>query len=319
MGGRRLGRYIAIALCLLGGATVAMNAHTLAEGLRYLRQMAAWTPEDVVPLDPDGPFGPAYPLAEGTNAERFALVERHLRRAGLEPVAIPVPESETPNLLVLFGDEGPYTLWAAHYDKSRETPSYQGASDNTAAVAVLLAAAQRLAEEPPERPVALLFSAAEERGMLGARAFVEWMVARELAVQQVIALDMLGRDGIAARPAADPGLYFWLPLAGRLVYDGRGVSPGRPYALPPATVIAPLRDVLDDELIVYRRFTACGDANVFEQAGLPATTLSSSNLYYLDCVWERDADRIELLDERNLALALGLIMRHAGLGDVTSH
>jgi hypothetical protein len=34
-------------------------------------------------------------------------------------------------------------------------------------------------------------------------------------------------------------------------------------------------------------------------------------MYYLDLVWERDADRLELLDELNLDLARRLVVDYA--------
>ena len=40
-------------------------------------------------------------------------------------------------------------------------------------------------------------------------------------------------------------------------------------------------------------------------------SLSSDDMYYLDLVWERDADRLELLDEDNLDLARRLVVDYA--------
>ena len=57
--------------------------------------------------------------------------------------------------------------------------------------------------------------------------------------------------------------------------------------------------------------STCGDANVFQEAGFPAVSLSSDNMYYPDLVWERDSDRIELLDEDSLSLARRFAGRYA--------
>jgi hypothetical protein len=287
------------------------NRRSLAEGLRYLRDMLTWRPEAVQPLAPNGPFGVCYQLVRGDNATRYRVVSETLQEIGLTPLAIPVPDEPLPNLLVRFDQGGPYTLFVAHYDKSRVTPSYQGASDNTAAVSVLLAAAWDLVIQPPARSVALLFTAAEERGLKGAHAFLAWAQANDVPIAEVMNLDMLGRNRIATRPSALPGFYFWLPLIGEIVFDGRRLRRGTPYPQPDQQMVCRFKDLMGKDLVVYQRFTAYSDSNAFQAAGLPTVSLSSDNMYYLDVVWERDADRVEWLDERNLELARRLIVGYA--------
>ena len=68
---------------------------------------------------------------------------------------------------------------------------------------------------------------------------------------------------------------------------------------------------MGQDLVIYRRFTARSDSNVFQEARLPSASLSSDDMYYLDLVWERDADRVELLDEDNLDLARRLVVDYA--------
>lgn len=290
------------------GAALVGNWRGLAEGLRYLRDLRSWRPAAVAPVRPDGPFGVCHGLAKQDNAGRLARIVAELRAAGLAPDELPVP-GELPNLLVRFPRDGPATLLVAHYDKSRETPAYQGAADNTAAVGVLLALARVLAQRPPARAVALLFSSAEERGLLGARAFQRDMGRLGLALESVVNLDMLGRGGLATRPSAPAGIYVWLPLLGLLVYDGRTLRRGQPYPPPDPALLARLDAAAPRPLLHYRRFTAYSDSVVFQAAGLPTVSLSSDDMAYLDRVWERDSDRIELLDERHLALALELLLR----------
>ena len=53
-------------------------------------------------------------------------------REGLSATLIPVPGSP-PDVLVRLGPDGPVTLFAIHYDKSRETPTYQGAEPTATA------------------------------------------------------------------------------------------------------------------------------------------------------------------------------------------
>jgi hypothetical protein len=315
--GRALGRgrrFLGLWCALLGlplAALLLANAYSLVEGLRYAWQALTWHPQTVQPLSMDGPFGSVYALVELDNAGRHAAIESHLEELGLAPIAISVADHPLPNVLVMFGRQGPCTLFVAHYDKSRETPAYQGASDNTAAVAVLLAAAADLRAQPPARCTGLLFTAAEEQGFLGARAFLAWAATQELEIHEAINLDMLGRGRLGARPSALPGFCFWLPGMGELVFDGTRLHRGEPYAPPDRALLRRLRQAADGELIAYRRFTAHSDSNVFQAAGIPAVSLSSDNMYYLNLVWERDADRVELLDERHLELARDVVVRYA--------
>jgi hypothetical protein len=303
--------FLGAALTLLLALCLGRNLRTLWEGLSYLRHKRAWGLGGVKPVDPRGAFGICHDLVHLGNAARGDAIAGCLRDLNLNPISVPIPDEPHSNVLALLHPEGPYTLFVAHYDKSRETADYQAASDNTAAVCVLLAAARDLAGHPPRRPVAFLFSAAEERGCRGARAFLSWAEARGVDVAEVINFDMIGRGKLASRPSALPGFYFWLPGLGQVVYNGRGVARGLPYPSPDPGLIYRLKAVLGDDLVTYRRFTARSDSNVFQAAGIPTVSLSSDDMYYLDLVWERDADRLELLDEHNLDLARRLVVEYA--------
>ena len=308
---RRVGVYLFVLLILVLATLIFGNLASLGEGVRYLGQMRAWDPLAARPVDPDGPFGVCYELVSLTNVGRRDFVLYRLRDLGLSPILVPIPDDPLPNVLVLFHDRGPYTLFVAHYDKSRETPTYEGASDNTAAVCVLLAALRDLSDRPPSRPVAFLFPAAEERGARGAQSFLLWAQAQGREIGEVINLDMIGRGKLATRPEARPGFYFWLPGFGQIVYDGRSLARDDPYVQVDAQLISRLRAVLGDDLVTYRRFAAYGDARVFREAGLPAASVSCDDMYYLGLVWEREADRVELLDEGNLSLARRFVVRYA--------
>ncbi len=307
---RRVAAGIGLVGAVLAGL-VAANCRSLVEGIAYLRALRGWRPGAVEPVDPAGPFGVTHALARSDNAARCRIVREQLRAAGLEPLALPVAGDPLPNLLVRLGG-GPYTLCVAHYDKSRETPAYQGACDNTASVAALLAAARGLAARPPARPLALLFTSGEERGLLGARAFVEWSARERFPIAAVVNFDMVGRGRLAVRPSAPAGIFFWLPGLGELVFDGRRLRRGAPFPLPDRALVARLRALMGDQLVEYQRFTAYSDSLLFQEAGLPTVSISSDDMAYLDRVWERDADRVELLDQRSLALARELVLRLGG-------
>jgi Zn-dependent M28 family amino/carboxypeptidase len=92
------------------------------------------------------------------------------------------------NFAVDVGDGDRTVVLVAHHDA---VPGSPGANDNAAAVGVLLHLAARLAARPPGRiRVRLLFTAAEELGYLGARAWVREMSLA--GVVGVLSLELCG-------------------------------------------------------------------------------------------------------------------------------
>jgi hypothetical protein len=95
-----------------------------------------------------------------------------------------------PNLITRFGSgDGPALLFMAHYDT---VPTSPGAIDNAVGVAVLLELARILQAEPPPQPVMIVFTAAEEVGLVGAEALAAEVADR---TSVAIALDLIGGDG----------------------------------------------------------------------------------------------------------------------------
>jgi Zn-dependent M28 family amino/carboxypeptidase len=224
---------------------------------------------------------------------------------------IPVPDSQLADLLVRFNSEGPYTVYSAHYDKLYDDVTYQGASDNTAAVSVLLAAAVQLQGEGYGGPAAFLFTGEEEKGLRGAIAFMSYVHATRLPVRENINFDNVGRGKLAIRPSVQiPGYSFTIPLYGDLTYDGRTLRPSPPHAPANPRLTRALLGVQPD-MVVYERFTATSDSNIFQANGIDTVAISGDDMRYLEETWHTYADRVELLDEQNLDRAYELIMRYA--------
>ncbi|MCW5852574.1 MAG: M20/M25/M40 family metallo-hydrolase [Anaerolineae bacterium] len=290
------------------GVTLALNWRGLGDGLAYLDDLAHYRPAPAVPVAPRGRYAALYDLVPLDNAGREEYLEQWLGQRGLTPQRLPIPNSRQGNFLLRLGSDGPVTMFVAHWDKVSERPTYQGASDNTSGLVVLLAAALTLARQPLTRPLAFLWTGEEERGSLGAHAFVAWARETGFAVREVYNFDMLGRGALVARPvSARPGFVFTLPLRGLMVYDGRTLRPTAPHAPVDEAVVRRLRAAQPD-LRIARMMTALGDTNVFNAAGWPGAMLSAANLHYLNLIWHNDADRVDLLDERNLDLAYHLIL-----------
>ena len=140
-------------------------------------------------------------------------------------------ETTDPDLVVRFGPpppSGKALLVMAHYDT---VPTSPGAVDNAAAVGVLLELARALAASPPPIPVILVFTANEERGLVGAEALAARIGD---GVGLALALDLIGGSGALslngagelvgasemrwlARAADRAGVIVRAPLAHRVV------------------------------------------------------------------------------------------------------
>lgn len=303
-------RVVVLLVLVLVFVFIVPNTRALYEGVFfYLRDVLTYDARAIVLVNPAGRYASLYDLVALNNAERLAYLQRWLDARALRVTAIPIPNSSQRNLFVHFDSDAPYIVFAAHYDKLYDDAVYQGASDNTAAVSVLLAAIDVLSQRGDAGSRAFLFTGEEETGLRGAHAFVEYARANALPIRAIIVFDNLGRGELAVRPSAEQvGWVFTLPLVGDFAYDGRAFHPSVPYTPANARVVHALRRAYPN-LVVYERFTARGDSNAFEASGLDSAMVSGDNLYYLQWTWHTYADRIELLDERNLDRALELILK----------
>jgi len=94
---------------------------------------------------------------------------------------------------------------------------YNGFMDNAVGVAAVLAIADVMRREPPSRSVILLFTAAEEEGLLGSAYYAEHPVVPLAGTVAVINLDH-------PAPLGAPGLWFLESNSDALVELGRVVA-----------------------------------------------------------------------------------------------
>jgi hypothetical protein len=165
-------------------------------------------------------------LLEGrSNAEREAAVASFLEARGVPFARHPFQSSEGSgeNFTVEIGSGRRVLLLIAHHDA---VPGSPGANDNAAAVGILLTLLERLAVSvPPGLRVRLLFTAAEERGYLGARKYARGANLAELA--GVLSLELCGiGDTLAVWDAVDR-----TPFLGRVraAFDGIGLRRDESY------------------------------------------------------------------------------------------
>jgi len=157
---------------------------------RARRAAPAMTPVPLaaVSMDDDRPL-PLTALLEGRgNPEREAAVAWYLARRGVTVARhrFSTFEGSGENLSVDLGTGDRLLILIAHHDA---VPGSPGANDNAAAVGILLHLLPRLVV-PPRLRVRLLFTAAEERGYLGARAYVREVPLRQIA--GVLSLELCG-------------------------------------------------------------------------------------------------------------------------------
>ena len=131
------------------------------------------------------------PLLEGrTNEEREAAVGRWLEASGVPFTThrFQRVEGRGINYVVDIGAGGRVLVLVAHHDA---VPGSPGANDNAIAVAILLRLLDRLRAAPPRQlRVRFLFTAAEEIGYLGARAYVADTPLDDIA--GVLSLELCG-------------------------------------------------------------------------------------------------------------------------------
>lgn len=307
---RTIARAFILVVLVLCATLLLSNARSLYEGIFfYLRDII--TPSPIRPVNRTGRYASLYELIQLRNGERRDYIRGHLETAGMTVTRIPVPDSQLADLWVRFNSEGPYTVYSAHYDKLYDDVNYQGASDNTAAVSVLLAAALDLQRQGYRGPAAFLFTGEEEKGLRGAIAFMNYVHATRLAIRENVNFDNVGRGKLAIRPSVQiPGYSFTLPFYGDLTYDGRTLRSSPSYAPASPRLAHALQNVQPD-IVVYERFTATSDSNIFQANGIDTVAISGDDMPYLEETWHTYADRVELVDEQNLDRAYELIMRYA--------
>lgn len=177
-------------------------------------------------------------------------------------------------------------VWGQLGQRGLYTP---GANDNASGVGVLLAAAEYLAAQPAQRPVAFLFTGAEEAGLFGAGEFAA-RLRREGCSPLVLNLDTVGagahqrivvQSGAPARHRTSPELN---ELLERALPDAQRYDMGR-------------RD---------------GDFSPFLRAGLRAGGLEGCGTPASWRAYHTLADDVDHLDADSLAQAAGAVLFIAG-------
>jgi hypothetical protein len=202
-------------------------------------------------------------LVEGrSNDDRQAAVADYLESRGAEVARHRFAsfEGRGENFAVDVGEGRRTLVLIAHHDA---VPGSPGANDNGAAVAVLLDLLERLpGAVPPGVRVRLLFTAAEELGYLGARAYVRDVPLRD--VVGVLSLELCGIGDCLA--VWDVGGETPFLGALRAAFEGHGLTREGSYHL------------------VGRIPVFGSDHRAFAAAGIPAYGLSVMPFAHADAL-----------------------------------
>lgn len=241
-------------------------------------------------------LGPRVPGSPAHGAAREMLLGWMLE-AGLEAVRVLVlPEAEElANVTgLLVGDSGSEILLSAHLDSVDGSP---GAADDAAGCAVVLAAVARLSKLPRHHSVRVLLFDGEERRLAGSEAWFESLSPGERkAILGLVNVDSVGWNpetrGAALLSLTDRGGSLRLPpgwLVHAVVKASRAVESPVGVAAARASPLAQL---------LARTFqpTYLTDAEVMLRGGVPAVTLSESDLFVMDPLRHAETDVAERLE-----------------------
>jgi hypothetical protein len=193
-----------------------------------------------------------HPAGSAESIQVRDYIVSELARLGLRPelessqvlVGAQIINTQNIEAVISGAEDSPYILLVAHYDS---VPNSPGAADDGSGVATLLETARAIRSGPVlRRPVMLLFTDSEERGLGGARAFAATEAAKKVGL--VINLDARGNSGPLFMFETQRG-------AGALVRQFGGAVP------------EPVANSLMPEL--YRRLGNETDFTIFRQVGLP--------------------------------------------------
>ena len=199
-------------------------------------------------LGEDGPR----PVGSEAHARVRERLLEELRQVGLEPRVEDAAAGSSASIAVVRNvvaripgrEPAKSVLLSVHYDS---VPAGPGAGDDGSGIATLLEVARALrAGSPLRRPIDLLFTDAEECGLVGAHAYARPSLAQDVEV--VVNADARGTSGPTFLFETSPGNADLVGLYGRSV------------ARPCATSAA---------YEVYKRMPNDTDLTVFKRIGLP--------------------------------------------------
>ena len=190
-----------------------------------------------------------------------------------------------------------FTLITAHYDNLK-IPDYQGALDNSAAVAILLNTLRNCKEILHEKNVAFLFTTLEEQGFMGAQEFLAYSKEHNFKINKVICLDGLGRGTLSAMNncLGSFGFKFRDYFFREKLFTGYSFKDCPRYLNVDNSII----DLKKYKINVLHSFLSSTDSRVFIKDGIPTIHLTSNDIPHFLKVMHTSRDRINGLQYKSL-------------------
>jgi hypothetical protein len=190
-----------------------------------------------------------------------------------------------------------FTLMTAHYDNLK-IPDYQGALDNSAAVAILLNTLRNCKEILHEKNVAFLFTTLEEQGYMGAQEFLAYSKEHYFKINKVICLDGLGRGNLSAMNncLGSFGFKFRDYFFREKLFTGYSLKDCPGYLKVDNSII----DLRKYKINVLHSFLSSTDSRVFIKDGIPTIHLTSSDIPHFLKVMHTVRDKVDGLQYKSL-------------------
>jgi hypothetical protein len=190
-----------------------------------------------------------------------------------------------------------FTLITAHYDNLK-IPDYQGALDNSAAVAILINTIRSCKEILHDKNVAFLFTTLEEQGFMGAQEFLTYSKEHNFKINKVICLDGLGRGNLSAMNncLGSFGFKFRDYFFREKLFTGYSLKNCPRYLKVDNSII----DLKKYKINVLHSFLSSTDSRVFIIDGIPTIHLTSSDIPHFLKVLHTTRDRIDGLQYKSI-------------------
>jgi len=235
------------------------------------------------------------------NYWRMRYILRFLDSCNISCTTLPISEASQGRLLfpdynifIKPGKSNRFKLITAHYD-ILERNDYQGALDNSASVAILLNLMRKNLDKLRDNNVAILLTTGEERGLLGAKHFINH---QKFEIREVICLDGVGRGELGAmnNSMGSFGFRFKNWLFQDKIFTGSAFKK------------CPEFQHIDESVIDFKKygiksltpFLSSTDARVFSNAGIPTVHLVSEEIVHFLKVLHTNNDGVNGLHFQSL-------------------
>lgn len=238
-----------------------------------------------------------------TNNKRMFYLMNCLDSIGVKYSTDCVPyknvKNPTSNIFIKDTPEDDFILITAHYDiLFQNLRGYEGALDNSGSVSILLNVINKVKHNLQNKNVAFLFTTEEEKGVVGAKKFLEYSISKKYNITKVICLDGIGRGDLSVMHNSQRGFGFVF----RGLFFDRNLFTGSRFRNSPkfSKIDKTVIDLDKYNIKPLNSFVSSTDARVFVAKGIPSVHLTSSDIPHFMKVLHTFSDHIDGLHYSSL-------------------